>query len=255
MDELDVYTITIVRNIGIPVSFTIKRWKVFFLFISLLLFIALLIVGSIDYLFLKLESGELENQLDSTRRKAEILSEQIAKLDHDRYWINTVEKSKEITAAREEIIEQPDFSTEGIWVTSKPTFSEEEIQEGRFVEVEAFDASVRGDLLRLTVKIKNTSNPPQKVGGYICVTLVNDDQSPILYETVTGGELGDNGFPSSYRSGRAYSISRRSSIKQLKYGLTEVNEYYTKAMIFLFSYQGRLLNRSQFDLNKDIFLE
>ncbi len=255
MDELDVYTITIVRNIGIPISFTIKRWKVIFLFITLLLFVFLLIAGSVDYIFLKLESGDLAKQLVSTRQKAEILAEQIAKLDHNRYWVNPETKGKEITAARQEIITQSDFSTEGIWVTNRSTFSEEEFQEGRFVEVEQFDANVKGDLLRLTVKIKNTSNPPQVVGGYICITLVNDDQSPAVFQPVTGGDLGDNGFPSSYKSGKAYKISRRSSTKQLKFSLTEVNEYYTNAMIFLFSYQGRLLNKSQYDLQKEIFLE
>jgi hypothetical protein len=255
MDDQDVYTITIVRNIGIPISFTIKRWKVVFLFVMVLLFFSLLIAGSVDYLFLKIESGELVNQLTKTQEKAGILSEQISQLDHDRYWGNSVEKSKEIASSRDEIVAQPEFSTEGIWVTSKPTFTEEEIQEGRFVEIETFKASVNGDLLKLAVKIKNTSNPPQVVGGYICVTLVNTDQSPVGYQPVTGGELGDNGFPSSYKSGKAYYIKRRSSTKQLKFSLTEVNEYYTNAMIFLFSYQGRLLNKSQYDLKKEIFLE
>jgi len=114
---------------------------------------------------------------------------------------------------------------------------------------------VNGDVLNLAVKIKNTSNPPEPVGGYVCITLVNNDVSPALYKSVTEGEVGDNGFPSSYKSGKPYYVKRRNSNSRFKYGLTKVNEYYTDAMVFLYSYQGTLLNRSQYSLNKEIFLE
>lgn len=255
MEEQEVYTITIVRNIGIPISFTIKRWKVLFLFAFLVSFVVMLILGSIDYLFLRLESKNLSQQLNSFTKKNVLLSQQIKKLDHDRYWTNTIEKEKEISSTREKLIEQPEFSTDGIWVTNKPTISEDEIQEGRNVEIESFNPSVNGDTLRLTVRVKNTSNPPQVVGGYLNITLVNNDQSPPVFKTATGGGVGDNGFPSSYKSGKPYYIKRRSSRSQVKFKLTDVNEYYTDAMIFLFSYKGRLLYRDQFALKKEIFLE
>ncbi len=255
MDEQEIYTIMIVRNIGIPISLTIKRWKVLFLMVMLVLFAILLTVGSIDYLFLRLESKKLTKHLVDSRKKVQLLGDQIARLDHDRYWVNAVEKSKEISAVRQEIIEQPEYSTEGIWITNKPTLSEEEFQEGRFVEIDTFNASVVGDVLKLSVKTKNTSNPLQVVGGYICITLLNSDQSPPLYKSVTEVEVGDNGFPSTYKKGKPYYIKRRTSTNNLKFALTDVNEYYTDAMIFLFSYKGRLLNRKQFTLNKEIFLE
>ncbi|MBU2512847.1 hypothetical protein KJ966_16030 [bacterium] len=255
MDEQEIYTITIVRNIGIPISFTIKRWKVLFLIAIIVLFTLLLTIGSIDYLFLRLESEKLTKNLAESREKAVLLSDQIARLDHDRYWINAVEKSKEINVVRQEIVEQPEYSTEGIWITNKPTLTEEEYQEGRFVEVDVFEASVEGDVLKLSVKTLNTSNPPQVVGGYICITLMNTDQSPPLYKSVTEAEVGDNGFPASYSSGKPYYIKRQTSTNSLRFTLTDVNEYYTDAMVFLFSYKGRLLNKKQFALNKEIFLE
>lgn len=255
MDEQEKYTITIVRNIGIPISFTVRRWKVMFFVGVFAVFAVLLVVGSVDYLFLLKESGELRRKLAETREKANLLNEQIAKLDHDRYWINAIEKTKAVSAVQNQIIEQPEFSTEGIWVTSKPTLSEEDFQEGKFVEIDTLTANVVGDELKLTVKILNTSNPPQVVGGYVCLTLMNADQSPPIYKLVTGGEIGDNGFPSSYKSGKLYYIKRRTSTKHMNFELTDVNEYYTDIMVFLYSYQGRLLTRSQYPLNKEIFLE
>ena len=215
----------------------------------------LLIFGSIDYLFLRLQSKELSGKLAISTKKVNLLSDQIAKIDHDRYWIDTIEQEKQISAVRDEIIKQPEFSSKGIWITSKPTLSEEEYKEGRFVEIDSFRPSVKDDELKLTLKLKNTSNPPQVVGGYIIITLVNNDQSPPLYRSVPEGEIGDNGFPSSYNSGKPYNIKRRTSTKRLKFTLTSVNEYYTDAMIFLFSYRGRLLNKDQFALKKEIFLE
>ena len=255
MDEQDIYTVTIVRNIGIPISFTIRRWKVLFLFGFLVFLSLVLVIGAIDYFFLRYKSQQLASELKETRNRSELLTDQIARLDHDRYWINAADKAKELADNKEGIIEQSDFTTEGIWITNKPTLSDEELQEGRFVEVDTFSSVVRGDILRLTVKIKNNSNPPQVVGGYICITLVNNDQSPPVYESATEGEVSGNGFPSSYKSGKNYYIKRRTSTSRMNFKLTKVNEYYTDALVFLYSYKGTLLNRAEFTLNKDIFLE
>jgi hypothetical protein len=255
MDEQDIYTITIVRNIGIPISFTVKRWKVMFLMALFAMLLILLLVGSVDYFFLRLESEGLTHQVTESTMKSDLLAEQLARLDHDRYWVNSAEKTKEIAKTKEEIIDQPEFSTEGIWITSKPTLDEEDFQEGRFVEVDTFRSSVKGDLLRMTVKLKNTSNPPQVVGGYVCITLVNNDQSPTLYQSVTEGAVSENGFPSSYISGKKYFIKRKTSTSRLNFKLTKVNEYYTDAMVFLYSWKGTLLNKSEYVLDKEIFLE
>jgi hypothetical protein len=255
MEEQEIYTITVVRNIGIPISFTIKRWKVIFFTTLSAVVSVFLLAGSIDYFFLKLEANELSRQLASATKKSELLTEQLARLDHDRYWINADEKNKELAATRQAIMDQSDFSTEGIWITSKPTLSEEEFQEGMFIEVDGLNSTVNGDVLSLTVNLLNTSNPPQPLVGYISVTLVNNDQSPPLYQSVGGGEVGDNGFPSSYNSGKPYYIKRQTGSSQLKFKLTSVNEYYTDALVFLFSQKGTLRNKGQYPLNKEIFLE
>ena len=74
MEEQEVYTVTIVRNIGIPISFTIKRWKVIFFVVFLGLLATLIVIGSVDYFFLRLESDELLTQLDQSQKKTELLS-------------------------------------------------------------------------------------------------------------------------------------------------------------------------------------
>ncbi len=256
MEEQDIYTITIVRNIGIPISFTVKRWKVFFILGALVVFAALLLVGSIDYIFLRSKTDDLSKQLELSQDKVKVYRKQIAKTDHDRYWSDPNAKTNEISAVKSDILEQPEFSTEGIWITNKPTISEKDYQEGRAVEVNQFRASVKGDVLRLSIKIKNISNPPQPVGGHLCLTLVNQDQSPPIYKSVEGVELGDNGFPLTYKKGSYFHIQKqRDRSSYAKFNLTKVNEYYTDAMIFLFTYQGRLLSRHKVALKKEIFLE
>jgi len=181
--------------------------------------------------------------------------EQITKLDHDRYWGSETGKSEELAAAKSNILNQPGFSTEGIWITEKSTFSEEDFLDGTSAEIERFDASVAGDDLKILIKLQNTSNPIQNIGGYICITLGNKDHSPPLYKSVLKGAIGENGYPASYKTGKQYLIKRRSSIIHFKFTLTEVNEYYTDAIVFLYSYKGRLLGKKAVQLKKEIFLE
>jgi len=255
MEEKEVYTITIVRNIGVPISFTIRRRKALFFIMFSCLFIGFLIYASSSYLILQSKSKNLSQQLTQSQKKVKILSNQISKLDHDRYWSSEDIKAKEQASVKTSLLEQTEFSTEGIWTTDKSTLSDEELQEGTSVEVDRFSSSVKGDDLHIRLKIINTSYPIQLIGGYICITLVNRDYSPPLYRAVTKGELGVDGYPSSYKTGRQYLIKRRSSTKRFKFNLTEVNEYYTDAVIFLYSYKGRLLNRQVVELKKEIFLE
>lgn len=255
MNNNDVYTITIVRNIGIPVSFTIKRKKIAFYLILLGLITVLLIFGSSQYILLRLDSTNLSKQLNEVNAAKQLLVERIKKLDHDRYWKNEEKRATEISAVKEAILDQPDFSTEGIWVTNRSTISEEELREGVDAELSKFNASVKGDDLNIRIVMKNSSSPHQAVGGYVCVTLVNNDLAPPVFKSVNKDNLGENGYPSSYKSGKLYHISRRTSTKKMKFRLTEINEYYTDAMVFLYSYKGRLLNKKDVALSKEIFLE
>lgn len=255
MGESEIYTITIVRNIGIPISFTIKRKKAIFLIAFFCLLLAVLIVASVNYLLLYASTKELSLALEESRKKASVLSEQLAKLDHDRYWGSDAAKAEEKAVIRSAILSQPAFSTEGIWVTEKSTLSDEDFLEGTSAEIERFNASVKGDDLNIRIKLLNTSNPIQRVGGYICITLMNDDHSPPIFKSVSKGAIGENGYPASYKNGKQYLIKRRTSTKRFTFTLTEVNEYYTDAIVFLYSYKGRMLGKRIIELKKEIFLE
>lgn len=255
MAEKEIYTITIVRNIGIPISFTVKRAKALFFVGLFFLVIALLIYASVNYLLLAANTQKLNLDLVESRKKAAVLSEQIAKLDHDRYWGSETAKSEEKESVKAELLNQPGFSTEGSWVTDKSTLSDEDFLDGPSAEMERFDASVKGDDLNMRIKLVNTSNPIQMVGGYVCITLMNSDHSPALFKYVSKGAIGENGYPLSYKTGKQYLIKRRFSTKRFKFTLTEVNEYYTDAIVFLYSYKGRMLGKQVVELKKEIFLE
>jgi hypothetical protein len=255
MNNSDLYTITIVRNIGIPISFTIKRRKILFYLILVAIISILLILGTSQYVLLKMDTLTMVQELKEVNAEKQLLAEQIKKLDHDRYWKNDEKRTTEISAVKSSLLNQPDFSTDGIWVTNRSTVSDKELQEGVTVELSKFSASVKGDDLNIGIVMQNTSSPRQAVGGYVCVTLVNNDQAPPLYKSVNKDELGESGYPSSYKSGSLYHISRRTSTKKMKFRLTEINEYYTDAMVFLYSYKGRLLNKKDVPLGKEIFLE
>ncbi len=256
MADKEIYTITIVRNIGIPISFTVKPGKVLFFLIAFLLLFSILVYASISYLLLHANSENINLALKESQKKVTVLMEQISKLDHDRYWGADEVKSEESAAVKSAILNQPSFSTQGFWVTDKSTLSDEDLLEGTTsAEIERFDASVKGDDLNIRIRLLNTSNPIQTIGGYIGITLRNSDRSPPLFKSVSKGAIGENGYPASYKTGRQYLIKRRSSTKRFKFILTEVNEYYTDAIVFLYSYKGRLLGKQVVELKKEIFLE
>ncbi len=255
MTDKEIYTITIVRNIGIPISFTVKPAKVLFFLIAFLLLFSILVYASVSYLLLHANSEKLNLTLKESQKKVTVLSEQISKLDHNRYWGTEEEKSEESAAVKAAILNQPRFATEGSWMTVKSTFSENDFLEGTSAEIQRFDASVKGDDLNILIKLLNTSNPIQTIGGYIGITLRNSDRSPPLFKSISKGAIGENGYPESYKTGRQYLIRGRSSTKRFKFTLTEVKEYYTDVIVFLYSYKGRLLGKQVIELKKEIFLE
>jgi len=252
----EVYTVTVVRNIGTPVSFALKRRKILYLLIIFIMVLGFLLYGTLNYLFLRTQTQELREQLIRSQDKVKILSQQIAKLDHDRYWKNEETRDDERSAVRSAILKQPEFSTEGIWITDKSTLTEEDLQEGTSAEIDRFDAELKGDDLNLTLRLVNTSSPLEVVGGYLFVTLVNRDHSPPLFKSATQkGNLGENGYPLSYKLGEQYLLKGATSTKTISFRLTEVNEYYTEVIVFLYSYKGRLLSRRVMALQKEVFLE
>lgn len=258
MEEQDIYTITIVHNIGTPISFTVKKWKIY---LSLILFTCsflLILFGSIQYIKLHKENGELNQSLTKVQKTSELLEKQIAKSDNEHLWQNQKVSSPQKSAIQKALLDQPEFSTEGIWVTQKSNIETTDFSDERNLVISKINTSVKGDDLVMWLRIKNLSNVKEDVGGYICVTLVNNDLSPATYKTATGGAIGEEGFPSTYKSGKEYYIRKNRSYRRYKLKsipLVEMNEYYTDAIFFIYSYKGRLLNKQIIPLDKKIFLE
>jgi len=251
----EIYTVTIVRNFGVPLSFTIAKRKV-----ALLTFIAALLVGfllfaAVDFLVLRSQNTKVKHQLSIAEGKVKVLIEQARVVDQQVYGAGQIDSGR--SQYKKQVTEQPEFSTQNLWEQARGSLSDAELQEGSAVDIDKFSAHVKGDLLSLAVTMVNRSNPDQSIGGYLCVTLINEDDSPVSYKSATGGALGEHGYPSSYKFGRQYFIKNRGAKRSIHQSLAlkETNEYYTSAVLFVYSYKGTLLNRSVHRLNKSIFLE
>ncbi|MDT8448393.1 MAG: hypothetical protein RRB13_15980 [bacterium] len=254
-DKKEIYTVTIVRNFGIPLSFTIEKRKVGILTVLAAVIAGLLLYASIDYLVVRAQNRKMRHQLIQSDEKMSQLSQQVRELDQKYYAAGQEGAGRRLL--KDSLAKQEELSTADIWDQRSSGLSFEEIQEGSAVEVAQLKAEVIGDQLELSVSMSNRSNPDQPVGGYLCITLANEDQAPTLYVSATGGPLGEKGFPSSYKQGRQYFLKAKGNKKTITQNLAlkEANEYYTHAMVFIYSYKGTLLNRSAHPLDKAIFLE
>lgn len=257
LEDSEIYTVTIVRNIGTPISFTVRRWKFIFLTLIALIVIGGLLYGSVNYMLLRSETGSISEKLAETQKKLDVISKQMAEVDQKRYWVSKENKETEQAEVKDNLLSQRDFSTEGIWVAGKSDLYMDQMQSGKAISIQKFSASVSGDDLRIRVSLKNTSSPSEPAGGYMIVTLINRDQLPVVYKAATGGTVGKEGFPATYKSGRIYSLKRKGKVRSynVKYKLTEADEYYTDATVFIFSFKGSLLTKKSIPLDKKIFLE
>lgn len=256
MDAPNIYTITIVSNIGTPISFTVKRWKIRFFFLVFILFLAFIGYEAYQYLLLREESKGLRKDLTDSQKKIGQLSTQIAV--HDNALYHAKEEVEEPPPILETTLtEQPELETKGVWVTDKSSLLTQGPREETALEVTKLNARVKGDDLLLSVQITNTSEQLKKTGGYINIALINNNVSPPVYKSATGGSLGKNGFPSTYKSGKLYSLrsNQRSRTYRRRVQLTETDEYYTDALLLIYSHRGRLLNKQTLPLDKKIFLE
>lgn len=258
MEEQDIYTITIVHNIGTPISFTVKKWKVY-LFLLLTAFSFLLILfGSFQYIRLHKENSEISQSLEKAQKTATVLQTQITKSDNEHFWQGQKGSTKNTDVIQKNLREQADFSTEGIWVTQKSNIATADFSNERSLIISKIHTAVKGDDLVVWLRVKNLSKKREDVGGYISVTLVNNDLTPAKYKSATGGAIGEEGFPSTYKAGKEYYIRKNRSYRRYKLKpvpLVEMNEYYTDAIFFIYSYKGRLLNKQIIPLDKKIFLE
>ena len=254
-DTKEIYTITVVRNFGVPLSFTIEKRKV-----ALMAFIAALIAGfllyaAVDYLVVRAQNSNVKHQLSIAEEKMTALTHQVQTLDQ-KYYASS-QAGQGLALYKKQLSDQQEIRTQNLWEQTKGSLSVEELQEGTAVDIDKVLPKVKGDTLSIKVTLVNQSNPDQAIGGYLCITLVNEDTNPIGYKSATGGPLGKQGYPSSYKQGRQYFIKNKGAKRSVHQSLSlkNTNEYYTSALIFVYSYKGTLLNRSEHSLDKAIFLE
>ena len=255
MDAPNIYTITIIRNFGSPISFTIRRWKAQ-LFLAAFLALASYAAWEVFLHWrLKEESRELRKELSDSKKKIGMLTAQIAKYDNALYQGQGETNS---FALEETLTEQPAVKSEGVWITNRRNLLTQDIPEEKELEIANFSPHLRGDDLHISIRVANTSQGAKDIGGYINITLVNNDQSPPIYKSATGGSLGNNGFPSTYKSGRQFQINKRRKTRTVRikpFRLTDADEYYTDALLLVHSYKGRLLFKRTMPLDRGIFLE
>lgn len=256
MSTPNIYTVTIVRNLGIPISFTVKRWKVWTFLLAFLLLAVYAGYETFRYLRLREESRDLRKDLFESQKRIELLTTRIEKYDNALFQARP--DGKELPSDLEEsLLRQPNIE-DGMWVTEGGnSFAGEHLAEAT-LKVTKLTARVKGDDLLMSVEIGNSSQEPKDIGGYINIALINNNISPPIYKSATGGSLGKNGFPSTYKSGRQFLIgrgrkSRTYRIKRIR--LTEAHEYYTDVLLLIYSYKGRLLNKQSISLDRKIFLE
>jgi len=261
MDGSNFYTVTIIRNIGVPISFTIKKWKLIFFILFLCVVIGFLFFEAFNYLKLREESTILRAKLKDTDKKVSLLSTQIANYDNEQFSKQSEFTRQSLSGERsliaDTVLAQPQIASEAIWVSDQDSSDNKDLKENSSVEVTKLDTKLKNDDLFLKVELTNTSAEPKALGGYLCVTLINNDISPPQYTLATGGILGKNGFPSTYKSGRQYLLknNRRTRSYRIKYELSQANEYYTDAILLTYSYKGRLLNKQIIPIDRSIFLE
>ncbi|MCP4297165.1 MAG: hypothetical protein GY786_16310 [Proteobacteria bacterium] len=257
LDDVEIYTVTIVRNIGVPVSFTVRRWKALFIIFASLFLLGLFIYGSVQYVLLKTENKAISNTLEQTNKRLGILADQISKKDREQYWNNEKSRVAEKEAVKSELLKQLRFTTNGAWITNRKARSSERVLSGAAVEIKKTSIKLVGEEIRIRARLANRSVPSQAIGGYLAITLINDNITPVKYVSATGGPLGEAGFPSNFKSGRQYYLKSKTGVRNItqKYTLLEKGEVYTRAFLFVYSYKGSLLSRKSISINKKIFLK
>lgn len=253
MEQKEVYTITILRNYGEPISLTLRRKSLILAILVVALVFGLLMVASIDYLLLGKQAKELSRNLESAQKKLVFLTKEIRQMDSERFK-EGVDIEKSMLQAK--LINQKKVDTAGLAQGRFQATEEETFEEGTQILVDQLNVRLRGDQLRFQVTLNNKSNPPKDQGGYLCLTLINEEEVPTAYKAATGGALGQEGFPLTYKSGRQYVVgTRRAKTVKVDYKLESADEYYTHVMILIYSYQGSLLTRTTEPLDRNIFFE
>lgn len=253
LEDKEIYTITIIRNIGIPISFTVKKWKLFallFLLGGTLLFTTYF---SVSYIFVGMERNRLFSELNEAQKKIEVVFNELSRTSHEKYTGLGETIGQKRAKVRAALTKQPEIVTKEILTQTTSHLTKEDVADNFAMAMDDFKFWRKRNVLYFSVLLKNISKPLQVVGGYITVTLSNEDVSPSIYVGLHGEELGKNGYPSNYKSGGQYYLTSRQRTKKFKYSLKNSKESYSDVEFFLYSYRGRLVARQRFELDKELF--
>ncbi|MDX2471240.1 MAG: hypothetical protein QNL04_11770 [SAR324 cluster bacterium] len=253
MKKQNLYTITILRNMGSPISWTVRARSIVLLTLLAFLIGIVEIIGLVDYLALYSTSKNLNTELEIAKERVHQLDSHLKQIESVRL---EAEKGNPLKDGSLEVglLTQEKFSTQGVWISqaTKKTLT----AEGMRLEATNTDVELVRDELRFIVRLENSSNPPKEIGGYFCITLVNKEALPVFYKSATGGALGNDGFPSSYKSGVQYFAAPNKMTRvKLNYKLKGEAEFYTHMMVFAYSYKGALLAKKTVPLSKNLFFE
>jgi hypothetical protein len=255
MDSTDIYTFTVIRNHGAPISFTIRRWKLVASIAIFSIFFLISAYFTLMYFLLNAEGNKLKTQLSEVTIQAEQLAKNISDRNQESFYAENETSLDSREQVKGALTTQAEFSTSGIWSNQSQNLLLNDMEAANEVEVQKFDASLRGDKLTLNIRLHNTSDPFQIIGGYVFTVLMNEDMQPAIFKSVTGGEMGENGYPVSFKSGSQYYLKRKTQRIRQRFQLENVEDYYTTATIFVFSYKGELISKQSYPLDKELFLE
>ncbi|MGK0289541.1 MAG: hypothetical protein ACI86H_000986 [bacterium] len=252
MDSPDLYTITVIKNVSAPLSFTVRSWKLRLSIVLLVISILTFSFFTAFYFVQKEKNEKLKRTLVTVEEKLDRMKNLLARRDHDQFQSGTSTKqSKE--KVKGVLTQQKKFSPKGLWNSSS---SLDSLRAENVLHASAFKPYLKGKKLYLPFRLSNLSKPYRVIGCYLFITLTNRDKTPAIYRSVSErAVLGENGFPKNYKSGYQYYFQRQKQRKITKSVTTGVGEYYTEATIFLYSYKGQLIGKQTFRNLKKLFVE
>lgn len=252
MEKSNIYTITIINNLNAPISFTIKKWKlVLFISIFCVLF-SIFACLSIAYFLIKLEDKKLQKLLVESNKKVELLTANITNKNQEIYFSDLEDSTQNRNEVKKALTEQTPFSTKGAWENYLQSQNSDENEAPILLKIQSFKPTLRRNRFTITMSIQNTSKPFKTMGGYVFVTLLNNKNE---YVPLTKGEISKNGYPISYKSRVQYYLKRKTTRIKRSILIQNEEEFYTNAIVFIYSYRGNLLIKQTFSIPSSLFLE
>ncbi len=126
-----------------------------------------------------------------------------------------------------------------------------------FVEVLNFESVVSNNDLNILITLKkDISSPIQNIRGYVSVTIKNGDASTPKFKSASKGTIDEFGFPTRYYRGLPFNVSNKIPHQtiRIKLKISNSNDYYTDAILFVHTQKGGLLAKQSLKLNGKINL-